>query len=566
MTSTQKRTLNKRVKNPVEQKIKPQATCFTKATTKMSLTLFASLVLINQLLLIEPSKSQLECTIDKNELNNIIADIRSKGYTVTKQTPGFISAAGNNTELAPNTGGAYASVSRHINKSYHIEPNFLGINFTYKIGANTALLFHGCTPPLSQYFGYKTYLWMNENDIWIWGAMGNPINNLDINTYNRFQSNVNPPFDDLTTIISTADQETYSDIIDSYNKYDITNNMINLDHIPSDKLELGTNELTKLHTLLRVNLPTNYDEFYEYFANLKTDNYAQIFFITNGDESVQTSSSLQSPISTPAMKDRICDDDSFVNKGNESYLIPKYDELRDKLINAMENQFGYKTEKIRKIAGSEYNGFDCLEDLTLCGGNTPDALYYEDYNNQSFMIQVTLPDGTKQNILNRNIDGYKLRDDDIYFIIGVNHYNLGLAVFNQETIYNEQFVVIDGANINNFEYNNSAKYFNDDDNNYSEFYMIQYSRTGNCIQELVNNGVPCIEIDYDKLDNSTGFIVFSRAYLNPCTLTGPSKQQFLHETLLQMVVDDSPDGKKLDGSSFMVIIAMQILTFFVIID
>ena len=88
--------------------------------------------------------------------------------------------------------------------------------------------------------------------------------------------------------------------------------------------------------------------------------------------------------------------------------------------------------------------------------------------------------------------------------------------------------------MNNFEYNNSANYFNyyayED---YSEFYMIQYVRPGNCIQEMVNEGIKCVEIDYDVLDEDTGFIVFSRVYLNPCTGTGPSKEQFLHETILE---------------------------------
>ena len=82
-----------------------------------------------------------------------------------------------------------------------------------------ATMHHGCTPPLVQYFGYKTYVWKNEENIWIWGALGNPINNKDIKTYKTFTEKVNPPYDDLTTIVSTADGQTHSDIIDSYDKY-----------------------------------------------------------------------------------------------------------------------------------------------------------------------------------------------------------------------------------------------------------------------------------------------------------------------------------------------------------
>ena len=126
--------------------------------------------------------------------------------------------------------------------------------------------------------------------------------------------------------------------------------------------------------------------------------------------------------------------------------------------------------------------------------------------------------------------------------MGINHYDLGLAIFNQETIYNKQFVAIDNASTDNFEYNDSAKYFNEEGNNYSEFYMLQYTQPGNCVKELVANDVPCIEIDYDKLNNETEFVVFSRTYLNPCTFTGTSKEQLLHELLIEMVVDESSDA------------------------
>ena len=71
----------------------------------------------------------------------------------------------------------------------------------------------------------------------------------------------------------------------------------------------------------------------------------------------------------------------------------------------METQFAYTTEKVRE----KFQGLNSmvLEELTLCAGNSADALYYEDYNNQLFTVKVTLLDGTEQNILNMNIDGYR---------------------------------------------------------------------------------------------------------------------------------------------------------------
>jgi len=482
--------------------------------------MMGSYVLIS--IVISAASASLQCSLDQAEFSSILNDLRSKGYTVQKQTPGFLSSAGNSSNLAPNKGGAYASILRH-NASYP-----LSIPFTYKMGAKTAVLFHGCTPPTAQYFGYKTYLWTNDQDIWIWGALGDVLNHRVISTYHRFTTNAAVPFDDLASIISTADSQTYADIVDSYNAHGIDEAHVNLDHIPADRFEFGVQQeiKTAFHTLLRVTLAADEEEFAEYFARLNDDDFIQVYFISKGDEEEQTTTN--SPIATPVLRDRMCADPAFPNNGDEAFLLPKYEELREKLVKTMKKKFEYKATLIREIVGAEYVGAELLENNLLGGGNSPDCLYYEDYNNQSFLIKA--PDG-KQNILNMQIDGYRLREDNMFVIMGVNHFHLGLTAFNQETIYTEKYVEIkaDGTTMNNFEYDGSAKYFDAD-----EFYIIQYARPGRCVQEMANEGgAKCVEIGYEELPEDVGFIVFSRAYLNPCTDTGPSKQQFLPEYLLE---------------------------------
>ena len=63
-----------------------------------------------------------------------------------------------------------------------------------------------------------------------------------------------------------------------------------------------------------VNKYKGYQEFYQYFERIENDNYAQIFFITKANESIQ--SLPDTAIPTPAIKDRICDNDWFINSGN----------------------------------------------------------------------------------------------------------------------------------------------------------------------------------------------------------------------------------------------------------
>eukprot|EP01083_Nonionella_stella_P252732 870422_1 len=507
----------------------------------MSFGLFAIylMVTVSAVSSLNNQSNLLECTIDKEQLSNILSDIESKGYKIQKQTPGMLSSAGGSNNLAPNKGGAYASILRN-NVSYTNNDTFIGIEvpFTFRMGAKTAILFHGCTAPKAQYFGYKTYLWKTEENIWIWGALGNVINNNIIKTHRKFTTYVSPPFDDLTTIISTADQQTYSDIVQIYQRFGITEDMINLDHIPSDIIKMGTSSNTAFHTLYRVNIPSDIASFTEYFDNINNDNLIQIFFITKDNETDQHLPTY--PLSTPAIKDRICNDSrlpSYVN-GNEYYLEPKYHDLRDSFTSTMWNRYDYKVNKSNEIPGTEYDGFKCIEDNALCAGNSPDCLYYEDYNGDSFLIKA--PDGVN-NVLNMNIKGHRLTDNNVYVIMGVNHYALGLTAFNQETIYDEKYnaINVNGSTMNNFEYENSANFmiaFNDEYdeyNDFSEFYMIMYARPGHCVEYMVMSGMKCVEIDYDVLDENTGFIVFSRAYLNPCTDTGPSKQQFLYEYLIE---------------------------------
>eukprot|EP01084_Bolivina_argentea_P037286 68957_1 len=104
--------------------------------------------------------SVLRCSVNTTLLDAIISDIELLGYTVQRQRT---LARGSGAGLAPNTGGAYGSYYR-LNR-FDIDPT---LPYVYKMGANSAWLMHGCTPPKAIYFGFRSYIYMNNN-IWIWG-------------------------------------------------------------------------------------------------------------------------------------------------------------------------------------------------------------------------------------------------------------------------------------------------------------------------------------------------------------------------------------------------------------
>eukprot|EP01084_Bolivina_argentea_P142209 249822_1 len=206
----------------------------------MSLTIFITVLirLLSSINALNKPKT-LQCTVDESQLHNILSDIEALGYQTQKAFILSQQDAGNN--LAPNTGGGYANYIRSFSNN--------SLPYVYKMDASTAILFHGCTPPISQYFGYSSLLYI-DNKIWIWADLGDVLNNRVINTYKQFNST---PFDDLTTIITTADLQTYTDITEVYNNYSITESMINLNPIPFDLVnKMGTmDDSSSFHTFLR---------------------------------------------------------------------------------------------------------------------------------------------------------------------------------------------------------------------------------------------------------------------------------------------------------------------------
>ena len=115
-------------------------------------------------------------------------------------------------------------------------------------------------------------------------------------------------------------------------------------------------------------------------------------------------------IKLPDKINRECKNNTYFN---ESILITKYNTLYNNVISKM-NSFNYSLKQSIKIYGNEYNGYQCIENKLPCVGNTPDCLYYESYNNNTYYVK----NGDNLS-LNMNISGYMLTENNSYIMIGV---------------------------------------------------------------------------------------------------------------------------------------------------
>eukprot|EP00483_Globobulimina_turgida_P007601 UN07616 len=196
------------------------------------------------------------CTVDSNKMNSILSDLESVGYHIEIGTHLYLQ---NSTEFGANPNGIYGV--------YQFD--FLDVSRSpmWFFPGESAIIFHGCSPPNSSYFSYRSYLASEKGKIIPpfpieFASMGDSLNHLVIN----YTDNISP-FDSLITVITTGDQMTFNDIYSSFEKVNLQNTL-NLDIIPniSNKIEFGRNpHQSDVFTFLaRIAIPFHINDYNEY--------------------------------------------------------------------------------------------------------------------------------------------------------------------------------------------------------------------------------------------------------------------------------------------------------------
>eukprot|EP01084_Bolivina_argentea_P187596 323097_1 len=455
---------------------------------------------ITTLFVIIKTDSPLSCKVNQTLIANVIESLSQDGYDI--QIGAFVVNCGV-TYLAANQGGAYGTYIRPIYNEHKDN-----LTYVYKMGAQTAILNYGCTPPSSAYFSWRTQVYDN-NPEWVWANLGNSLNQFTIKT---LQNTPSTPFDDNTIIITTADNKTYNDLHNILTQNEITSHEINLQSLPNKYIKFlpykySTNNINQYnHTydtgsfLLRVALSENQNEYQQYIHTNQT-----IFLLHPKD--VNPNNNIPNQPFDPVRRNIY----STKNVNESSVYLPIINEYEKDLINYFEITYNltYINSRIFPDFDAQCNGiidcgFSCIECNSNCGGDNRDGQYWQ---------------------LNEIFPNYP----HFYIIMGVIHTNL------KQTLYSNIALEVlhdNSVSISDLDYNGSGLILPVKTNINKEYleniFVVQLTNQELCVNEYKLPGF---------CNGTTGIIgdvaVMIRDYLNQNTKTRPNVNELVPPILIQ---------------------------------
>eukprot|EP01084_Bolivina_argentea_P309850 536003_1 len=399
--------------------------------------------------------------------------------------------------------------------------------------SHDAIVFAGCTPPVAKYFSIIPYLYnrfnakniINKNtnatktlaEFRTCAALGAGINHLIINTSSQ------NPFDSLTTVIETADNDTYSDIYSVLHNESRPND-INLLRIPNDyfvhapyNVDIHTYPTYPLifdsyYTIWRIEIPLNNTAFYQYINNYP-GNSQTVFYLKYNNAEPDDITPFQKYNNLSCTRD--CKSSSSINETTlflDNFMVYVHD-----LAVNVSSFYKYSIINITQMYewGSVPNyGYQGITESLDAGCNNPDAVYFVDHP-----LTIT--------------------DTDYYMVVGINSFKQNLTTY-QSLCY----MVRDGnpfeyggyalrdAVFNNFQYYNSTYQLNVATNVSEEviqnFYVIQAGRPNSFIP-----GIMGFNITYKDVNSTCNISFVERNYLHPLTKTQPDLLDLVTPMIIQ---------------------------------
>eukprot|EP01083_Nonionella_stella_P119550 357461_1 len=171
---------------------------------------------------------ELTCSNIDEEMQDVVSALTDIGYNVVKE---FFEL------YDPETSNVYIPFARP-DTDYFIS-QFEDDTPYKRWSGQDAIVFRTCTPPEVKYFGYRSYSAVrfqdqnNDNTPRILEAsLGDTLNEKVINTESSDITSFNSPFDRKTNIVTTGDEQTWTDIGTSFTNVGLLTEMsINLDAI-----------------------------------------------------------------------------------------------------------------------------------------------------------------------------------------------------------------------------------------------------------------------------------------------------------------------------------------------
>eukprot|EP00004_Rigifila_ramosa_P008081 TRINITY_DN1924_c0_g1_i1.p1 TRINITY_DN1924_c0_g1~~TRINITY_DN1924_c0_g1_i1.p1 ORF type:complete len:397 (+),score=80.90 TRINITY_DN1924_c0_g1_i1:323-1513(+) len=356
----------------------------------------------------------------------------------------------------------------------------------YRLRPDEGVLYVGITPPAAKYFSFASYLAERfvdgaaDETRMIFAECADPIN-LDVV---RTEESATAPFLSLAVFLVTADrrlQKTVQELLATQALAEI----LNVDPLPLDHLRLGWNERDDL-----VGSGFRIARFAD--ANDGEAYVRDIPFVVMRITPIESSSA--DPLPTSTFRPR------GTNTTEESLRASL-----DSLTAAVRQKHAEYQSRLHVNFDPFFqvdNYLGCIDDNIPCLGATRDAIYG---------IQRTfLLEGKPERAV-----------QDFVVIVGVNHRLTGKATYSSLSIYHTRKNAGIGSVTDTDMEGSAVGYLPDDPN---APFLFAYTFARNC------SGAPfCFEIGYTYpgVPEGSRMMIWSRAYLEPPTSSGPLQSEIL---------------------------------------
>ena len=375
---------------------------------------------------------------------------------------------------------------------------------------SSAVLYLGCTPSSTKYFSFRSYAFKSKREL-VFASLGDSINNLVINTTQSgaswTQEEAPDPAGKLTAIVTTADGQTFSTLTTALDEAGVPSGIVNLDAIPSSKVDLFNDRSLNFVMLHRANVWEDQDQKNAYSFQIRR----VLFIDPPSDQEFD-------PLPDIPLRSQWSGNPEAEQPGVEQGLAT----LHDSILAFMESS-SYTLVSNVTLKDYHLDGFECLEEGIYCLGDNRDATYLEVRNKRSF------------------------KKEEVYVLVGTNAVATGKSVYTSMGIYQLEYdrksdgTDIDTARLvstniaaDSRDMEHSASAFGVDDDK-----LMAYTMSRNCKELPAPLREYCLTVGYDEIDGlpqKMSWSLWYRTYLNPETKTAPLPSELVMPRVLKFQV------------------------------
>lgn len=385
---------------------------------------------------------------------------------------------------------------------------------TWHLRPDEALVLVGTTPPPVRYFGLQAYLFFRFNPEMEddpeacppncypyqrqWNNFGDQINQLTIHSAGTPNGAPGDPFNKLTVLIVTADQDIDARVREAARKAGYPPPIINTEPMPQSLLNLGIGATADAFNLLfRAALGLT-EKDAAALLEYKAHPPFRVFRVTPDAEPPEVAAN---PFPIPEFRRHGTGETEF-------YLLPAVEELRTAILDAYDDD-GLAAQEFKSDQGPCHFGLYGIQQKVDDIGPSIDSLYLD----------------TGQQDLGT------LGPDDFFIVYGVNHQQTGKAMYMNITMYGTTKQIaayqIPDADLLGSAEDYLPGGYRDVDKLYAYKFARECGEEENCLE--VPYGCPGMAAD------ETAYIIW-RNYLEAATKTGADRA----EVILDRVIKFSP--------------------------